>query len=158
MRAQAAGAARNQNPIKALGHILRTEGVGGLYRGMNSTLFTLFAANFIYFYAFHILRCPTPSTLNPQLPTLNPQPSTLNPQPSTLNPQPSTLNPQPSTLNPQYLTLNRQLPIPNNLHMPMRMQKLNPGSLSKGWPLPAARRAERLGNAWGSRELSSTCA
>uniref|UniRef100_A0A0C3TPZ9 Peroxisomal membrane protein PMP34 n=1 Tax=Guillardia theta (strain CCMP2712) TaxID=905079 RepID=A0A0C3TPZ9_GUITC len=32
------------------------EGLSGLYRGLNSTLITLFAANFIYFYAFHLLR------------------------------------------------------------------------------------------------------
>jgi len=36
--------------------VIKVEGIGGLYRGMGSTLMTLFAANFIYFYAFHILR------------------------------------------------------------------------------------------------------
>lgn len=36
--------------------VISTEGVSGLYRGLSSTLFTLFFANFIYFYAFHLMR------------------------------------------------------------------------------------------------------
>ena len=36
--------------------VIATEGVSGLYRGLNSTLVTLFAANFIYFYAFHLMQ------------------------------------------------------------------------------------------------------
>eukprot|EP00283_Hemiselmis_rufescens_P008118 CAMPEP_0173424082 /NCGR_PEP_ID=MMETSP1357-20121228/4101_1 /TAXON_ID=77926 /ORGANISM="Hemiselmis rufescens, Strain PCC563" /LENGTH=349 /DNA_ID=CAMNT_0014387253 /DNA_START=83 /DNA_END=1132 /DNA_ORIENTATION=+ len=56
MRAQAAGKGKSRNPWRAIQHVIKVEGIGGLYRGMGSTLMTLFAANFIYFYAFHILR------------------------------------------------------------------------------------------------------
>jgi hypothetical protein len=43
-------------PFRAMMHVISTEGVAGLYRGLYSTLFTLFVANFIYFYAFHLMR------------------------------------------------------------------------------------------------------
>eukprot|EP00282_Hemiselmis_andersenii_P035593 CAMPEP_0169431718 /NCGR_PEP_ID=MMETSP1042-20121227/3096_1 /TAXON_ID=464988 /ORGANISM="Hemiselmis andersenii, Strain CCMP1180" /LENGTH=327 /DNA_ID=CAMNT_0009542147 /DNA_START=150 /DNA_END=1134 /DNA_ORIENTATION=+ len=56
MRAQAAGHGKSRNPLSAIKHVIKVEGIGGLYRGMGSTLMTLFAANFIYFYAFYILR------------------------------------------------------------------------------------------------------
>jgi hypothetical protein len=41
---------------RAMKQVIDKEGLSGLYRGLNSTLTTLFAANFIYFYAFHLLR------------------------------------------------------------------------------------------------------
>jgi adenine nucleotide transporter 17 len=53
MSAQCPDARRGRRELQ---DVLATEGVRGLYRGIHSTLFTLFAANFIYFYAFHILR------------------------------------------------------------------------------------------------------
>lgn len=57
MRAQAAtDKNKSGGPLRAMIDVINTEGVSGLYRGLNSTLFTLFAANFIYFYAFHLLR------------------------------------------------------------------------------------------------------
>mmetsp|Transcript_37036 Transcript_37036/g.72285 ORF Transcript_37036/g.72285 Transcript_37036/m.72285 type:complete len:350 (+) Transcript_37036:123-1172(+) len=56
MRAQTAGKGKSRNPLSAMKHVLEVEGIGGLYRGLGSTLMTLFAANFIYFYAFHLLR------------------------------------------------------------------------------------------------------
>lgn len=55
-RAQAASKGTSKHPWKALVDVVATEGVSGLYRGLNSTLITLFAANFIYFYAFHFVR------------------------------------------------------------------------------------------------------
>lgn len=57
MRAQAAtGKGKSGGPIRAMMDVIATEGVSGLYRGLGSTLVTLFAANFIYFYAFHLMR------------------------------------------------------------------------------------------------------
>ena len=57
MRAQAAtDKGKSGGPLRAMMDVMSTEGVSGLYRGLNSTLFTLFFANFIYFYAFHLMR------------------------------------------------------------------------------------------------------
>eukprot|EP00960_Hanusia_phi_P070257 767270-Hanusia_phi.AAC.4 len=60
IRAQAAGKGQKNKKFKstwrALHDVIAEEGLSGLYRGLNSTLITLFAANFIYFYAFHLLR------------------------------------------------------------------------------------------------------
>ena len=57
MRAQAATEkGKSGGPLRAMLDVIATEGVPGLYRGLGSTLFTLFAANFIYFYAFHLMR------------------------------------------------------------------------------------------------------
>lgn len=57
MRAQAAtDKGKSGGPLRAMIDVISTEGVSGLYRGLNSTLFTLFFANFIYFYAFHLMR------------------------------------------------------------------------------------------------------
>ncbi|KAJ1490958.1 mitochondrial carrier domain-containing protein [Baffinella frigidus] len=56
IRAQTARKEARKSTFRQLQEVLKTEGVRGLYRGMNSTLITLFTANFIYFYAFHILR------------------------------------------------------------------------------------------------------
>ena len=57
MRAQAATEkGKSGGPLRAMLDVIATEGVSGLYRGLGSTLFTLFAANFIYFYAFHLMR------------------------------------------------------------------------------------------------------
>lgn len=57
MRAQAAtDKGKSGGPLRAMMDVVSTEGVSGLYRGLNSTLFTLFFANFIYFYAFHLMR------------------------------------------------------------------------------------------------------
>mmetsp|Transcript_39643 Transcript_39643/g.124593 ORF Transcript_39643/g.124593 Transcript_39643/m.124593 type:complete len:362 (-) Transcript_39643:661-1746(-) len=60
IRAQAAGKGKKNKKFKstwrALHDVIAEEGLSGLYRGLNSTLITLFAANFIYFYAFHLLR------------------------------------------------------------------------------------------------------
>jgi len=55
-RAQAAAKGKSKSPWRAFNDVIATEGVTGLYRGLNSTLITLFAANFIYFYAFHFVR------------------------------------------------------------------------------------------------------
>lgn len=88
MRAQAATEkGKSGGPLRAMLDVIATEGVSGLYRGLGSTLFTLFAANFIYFYAFHLMRavamrnqrlrrlgkvaiyCVLPSTARPRCPS-----------------------------------------------------------------------------------------
>lgn len=57
MRAQAATQkSKSGGPLRAMKDVIASEGVAGLYRGLSSTLITLFAANFIYFYAFHFMR------------------------------------------------------------------------------------------------------
>ena len=58
MRAQASTSDKRTRvgPLRAMMDVINTEGISGLYRGLNSTLVTLFVANFIYFYAFHLLR------------------------------------------------------------------------------------------------------
>ena len=57
IRAQAAtDKGKSVGPFRAMADVIASEGVSGLYRGLNSTLFTLFVANFIYFYAFHLMR------------------------------------------------------------------------------------------------------
>ena len=57
IRAQAAtNKSKSGGPLRAMTDVIATEGVAGLYRGLTSTLFTLFIANFIYFYAFHLMR------------------------------------------------------------------------------------------------------
>ena len=57
MRAQAAtDKGKSGGAIRAMMDVIATEGVSGLYRGLGSTLVTLFAANFIYTFVINFSR------------------------------------------------------------------------------------------------------
>ncbi|KAJ3648880.1 hypothetical protein Zmor_020649 [Zophobas morio] len=54
-----------KTPLQALVHILKKEGIEGLYRGIKPALTTLGVSNFIYFYAFHGLKSLRLNCKNP---------------------------------------------------------------------------------------------
>ncbi|XP_017787116.1 PREDICTED: peroxisomal membrane protein PMP34 [Nicrophorus vespilloides] len=50
---------KKMNSLHAVYHIIRTEGIEALYRGMKPVLQSLGASNFVYFYTFHGLKSIT---------------------------------------------------------------------------------------------------
>ncbi|KAJ8960185.1 hypothetical protein NQ318_003908 [Aromia moschata] len=50
----------DKTTLQAIIHILRTEGINSLYRGIKPVITTLGVSNFVYFYAFHGLKSLLP--------------------------------------------------------------------------------------------------